>query len=164
MGKHMRLFLLVLGVVILGSMAISEKTPGSYNSPKIAYVDMDMLLRSNREWIEFNKNMQSDREFYQRQLNNMSREYNEMKEAGVSEGILKEKEQEIYERKSDFEETLNSTYTTKYEIIAGRINKHLKNFAAYNGYDVIITSSAVIYGTVGYDITAALIAYIEANS
>lgn len=160
MKKNTGVILLVFIVVIASVVAISEKT-AEPESARIGYVDMDSLFRSNSEWIEFNKGMQSDMDFYQKQLNTMSLEYNKMKESGTSELILKEKEQEIFSRKAAFEENLNNTYTTKYEIITRRINNHLKDFAAFNGYDLIITSSAIVYGTGAYDITEDLINYIE---
>ena len=161
MRNSTKLIILVVILMILAVVAISENTPGAVGPAKVAYVDIDRLLASTKSWIDFTTNMQTDREFYQNQLDSMSQEYNEMKAAGVSEVDLKVKEKEIFDKKASFESTLNSTYSTKRDVITSNINNRIKDFAIFNGYDLVITKNAVIYGKNVYDVTGSLIDYMK---
>ncbi|MEA2065688.1 MAG: OmpH family outer membrane protein [Thermotogota bacterium] len=148
-------------ILLLTAVVISENSSSPNNPAKIAYVDMQRVLESTKDWKELNQSYQEDLQFYQKQLDELSQELQQMQQEGATQSELAEKQNELLSKKAQYEQTIQSTYNEKTQIIIERLQKRMKNYAEFTEYDLIITKEAVVYGKGTYDITNLVIEYLK---
>lgn len=161
MKKTVTVVVLVAIVTLLSVVAISENTEDATNPAKVAYVDIQKIMQSTKEVTELNSRLQEDTVFYQTQLDNLSTELKALQEAGANEEELKTRQEELLAKKTQYEQTLENTYNAKLQIILESIGKRIKDYATFNGYDMIMNKEAVVYGNSTYDITDSIIEYMK---
>ena len=161
MKRSMKFILIVIMVAAVGAIVVSESSAGPSNPAKIAFADMQKVLESTRDWVTLNTDYQKDTQFYQGQLDSLSREYQDLANSGASQEALLQKQQEILTKKSQYEQTLETTYNAKLQVILEQVNKRIKDYATFIGIDMVISSEIVVYGSAAYDITDAIIEYMK---
>ncbi|MDI3523236.1 OmpH family outer membrane protein [Kosmotoga sp.] len=159
--KKSILILSVIVVLLTAIVAISGKTNESTPLSNVAVVDIQKVLESTKDWKELNQSYQEDQQFYQRQLDALVAEYKKMKDEGASNEELFAKQQEILAKKAQYEQTLQSTYNAKTQVIVDQIRKRINSYADFMGYDLILTKEAVIYSKEVFDITDQVIEYLR---
>ncbi|MFW6119586.1 MAG: OmpH family outer membrane protein [Petrotogales bacterium] len=148
-------------ILLLTAVVISENASSPNNPAKIAYVDMQKVLESTKDWKELNQNYEEDLQFYQKQLDELSKELQQLQQEGATQDELSEKQNELLSKKTQYEQTIQSTYNEKTQIIIERLQKRIKNYSEFTEYDLIITKEAVVYGKETYDITDLVIEYLK---
>lgn len=118
--------ILTIALVLVGALVISDNASGPSNPAKIAYLDLQKVLQSTKEWQDLNKNYQEDFAFYQKQLDNLTKEYQDMVKSGASSQELATKQQEILTKKAQYEQTLQQTYNSKTQVILDQIKRELR--------------------------------------
>jgi outer membrane protein len=157
----MKFILIVIMVVAVGAIVVSESSAGPSNPAKIAFADMQKVLESTRDWVTLNTDYQKDTQFYQGQLDSLSREYQDLANSGASQEALLQKQQEILTKKSQYEQTLETTYNAKLQVIMEQVNKRIRDYATFIGIDMVISDEIVVYGSSAYNITDAIIEYMK---
>nr|WP_300980341.1 OmpH family outer membrane protein [Mesotoga sp.] len=148
-------------VAAVGAIVVSESSAGPSNPAKIAFADMQKVLESTRDWVTLNTDYQKDTQFYQGQLDSLSREYQDLANSGASQEALLQKQQEILTKKSQYEQTLETTYNAKLQVIMEQVNKRIRDYATFIGIDMVISDEIVVYGSSAYNITDAIIEYMK---
>ncbi|KUK80232.1 MAG: Outer membrane protein [Mesotoga prima] len=161
MKRSMKFILIVIMVVAVGAIVVSESSAGPSNPAKIAFADMQKVLESTRDWVTLNTDYQKDTQFYQGQLDSLSREYQDLANSGASQEALLQKQQEILTKKSQYEQTLETTYNAKLQVIMEQVNKRIRDYATFIGIDMVISDEIVVYGSSAYNITDAIIEYMK---
>ena len=161
MKRSMKFILIVIMVVAVGAIVVSESSAGPSNPAKIAFADMQKVLESTRDWVTLNTDYQKDTQFYQGQLDSLSREYQDLANSGASQEALLQKQQEILTKKSQYEQTLETTYNAKLQVILEQVNKRIRDYATFIGIDMVISDEIVVYGSSAYNITDAIIEYMK---
>jgi len=157
----MKFILIVIMVAAVGAIVVSESSAGPSNPAKIAFADMQKVLESTRDcYIEYT-DYQKDTQFYQGQLDSLSREYQDLANSGASQEALLQKQQEILTKKSQYEQTLETTYNAKLQVILEQVNKRIRDYATFIGIDMVISDEIVVYGSSAYNITDAIIEYMK---
>ncbi len=100
-------------------------------------------------------------QFYQGQLDSLSKEYQDLAASGASQESLAVKQQEILTKKTQYEQTLEATYNAKLQVIMEQVNKRIKDYSTFIGIDMVISSEVVVYGAPAYDVTDAIIEYMK---
>jgi len=159
--RSMKFILIVIMVVAVGAIVVSESSAGPSNPAKIAFADMQKVLESTRDWVTLNTDYQKDTQFYQGQLDSLSREYQDLANSGASQEALLQKQQEILTKKSQYEQTLETTYNAKLQVIMEQVNKRIRDYATFIGIDMVISDEIVVYGSSAYNITDAIIEYMK---
>jgi len=157
----MKFILIVIMVAAVGAIVVSESSAGPSNPAKIAFADMQKVLESTRDWVTLNTDYQKDTQFYQGQLDSLSREYQDLANSGASQEALLQKQQEILTKKSQYEQTLETTYNAKLQVIMEQVNKRIRDYATFIGIDMVISDEIVVYGSSAYNITDAIIEYMK---
>jgi outer membrane protein len=157
----MKFILIVIMVAAVGAIVVSESSAGPSNPAKIAFADMQKVLESTRDWVTLNTDYQKDTQFYQGQLDSLSREYQDLANSGASQEALLQKQQEILTKKSQYEQTLETTYNAKLQVILEQVNKRIRDYATFIGIDMVISDEIVVYGSSAYNITDAIIEYMK---
>ena len=153
--------ILTIALVLAGALVISDNASGPSNPAKIAYLDLQKVLQSTKEWQDLNKNYQEDFAFYQKQLDNLTKEYQDMVKSGASSQELATKQQEILTKKAQYEQTLQQTYNSKTQVILDQIKKRIEDYATFLDYDLVLSNDSVVYGKGTYDITDMVIEYLK---
>jgi outer membrane protein len=148
-------------VSAVGAIVVSESGAGPSEPAKIAFADMQKVLEATRDWVTLNTDYQKDTQFYQSQLDSLSKEYQDLANSGAGQDALLRKQQEILAKKSQYEQTLETTYNAKLQVILEQVNKRIKDYATFIGIDMVISSEIVVYGSAAYDITDAIIEYMK---
>jgi len=148
-------------VSAVGVIVVSESGAGPSDPAKIAFADMQKVLEATKDWVTLNTDYQKDTEFYQGQLDSLSKEYQDLANSGAGQDALLQKQQEILAKKSQYEQTLETTYNAKLQVIMEQVNKRIKDYATFIGIDMVISSEIVVYGSTAYDITDAIIEYMK---
>ncbi|HNU24109.1 molecular chaperone Skp [Mesotoga sp. Brook.08.YT.4.2.5.1] len=161
MKRSMKFILIVIMVAAVGAIVVSESSAGPSNPAKIAFADMQKVLESTRDWVTLNTDYQKDTQFYQGQLDSLSREYQDLANSGASQEALLQKQQEILTKKSQYEQTLETTYNAKLQVILEQVNKRIRDYATFIGIDMVISDEIVVYGSSAYNITDAIIEYMK---
>ena len=161
MKRSMKFILIVILVAAVGAIVVSESSAGPSNPAKIAFADMQKVLESTRDWVTLNTDYQKDTQFYQGQLDSLSREYQDLANSGASQEALLQKQQEILTKKSQYEQTLETTYNAKLQVIMEQVNKRIRDYATFIGIDMVISDEIVVYGSSAYNITDAIIEYMK---
>ncbi|PNS39260.1 OmpH family outer membrane protein [Mesotoga sp. B105.6.4] len=161
MKRSMKFILIVIMVAAVGVIVVSESSAGPSNPAKIAFADMQKVLESTRDWVTLNTDYQKDTQFYQGQLDSLSREYQDLANSGASQEALLQKQQEILTKKSQYEQTLETTYNAKLQVILEQVNKRIRDYATFIGIDMVISDEIVVYGSSAYNITDAIIEYMK---
>ncbi|MDD3460036.1 OmpH family outer membrane protein [Mesotoga sp.] len=161
MKRSMKFILIVIMVAAVGAIVVSESSAGPSNPAKIAFADMQKVLESTRDWVTLNTDYQKDTQFYQGQLDSLSREYQDLANSGASQEALLQKQQEILTKKSQYEQTLETTYNAKLQVIMEQVNKRIRDYATFIGIDMVISDEIVVYGSSAYNITDAIIEYMK---
>jgi len=159
--RSMKFILIVIMVAAVGAIVVSESSAGPSNPAKIAFADMQKVLESTRDWVTLNTDYQKDTQFYQGQLDSLSREYQDLANSGASQEALLQKQQEILTKKSQYEQTLETTYNAKLQVIMEQVNKRIRDYATFIGIDMVISDEIVVYGSSAYNITDAIIEYMK---
>jgi outer membrane protein len=56
---------------------------------------------------------------------------------------------------------LENNYNNKLAVILETINKRIKDYAEFNGIDMVINKDVLLYGNGTYDITDMIISYLK---
>ena len=161
MKKVQVILLVFILVAVIGVISISESSNGPSTPANIAFVDNQKILESTKNWQNLNNNYQEDVQFYQIQLDNLSQEYQALVNSGATEQEIITKQQEILAKKAQYEETLESNYNNKLQVILETINKRIKDYSEFNGIDIVINGDVLVYGNGTYDITDMIISYLK---
>ncbi len=161
MKKVQVILLMVIFVAVVGVVSISESSSGPSTPANIAFVDNQKVLESTKEWQNLNANYEEDVQFYQMQLDNLSKEYETLVNSGATNEAITAKQQEILSKKSQYEQTLENNYNNKLAVILETINKRIKDYAEFNGIDMVINKDVLLYGNGTYDITDMIISYLK---
>ena len=161
MKRSLKFLLVVIMVSAVGAIVVSESGAGPSEPAKIAFADMQKVLEATRDWVTLNTDYQKDTQFYQSQLDSLSKEYQDLANSGAGQDALLRKQQEILAKKSQYEQTLETTYNAKLQVIMEQVNKRIKDYATFIGIDMVISSEIVVYGSAAYDITDAIIEYMK---
>jgi outer membrane protein len=148
-------------VSAVGAIVVSESGAGPSEPAKIAFADMQKVLEATKDWVTLNTDYQKDTQFYQSQLDSLSKEYQDLANSGAGQDALLRKQQEILAKKSQYEQTLETTYNAKLQVIMEQVNKRIKDYATFIGIDMVISSEIVVYGSAAYDITDSIIEYMK---
>jgi len=81
--------------------------------------------------------------------------------SGATSDEINAKQQEILSKKSQYEQTLENNYNNKLAVILETINKRIKDYAEFNGIDMVINKDVLLYGNGTYDITDMIISYLK---
>jgi outer membrane protein len=152
---------MVILVAVVGVVSISESSNGPSTPANIAFVDNQKVLESTKDWQNLNANYEEDVQFYQMQLDNLSKEYETLVNSGATSDEIAAKQQEILSKKSQYEQTLENNYNNKLAVILETINKRIKDYAEFNGIDMVINKDVLLYGNGTYDITDMIISYLK---
>jgi outer membrane protein len=136
-------------VSAVGAIVVSEGGAGPSEPAKIAFANMQKVLEATKDWVTLNIDYQKDTKFYQGQLDTLSQD------------ALLQKQQEILTKKSQYEQTLETTYNAKLQVIMEQVNKRIKDYATFVGIDMVLSSEVVVYGSSAYDVTDAIIEYMK---
>lgn len=161
MKKVQVILLMVILVAVVGVVSISESSNGPSTPANIAFVDNQKVLESTKDWQNLNANYEEDVQFYQMQLDNLSKEYETLVNSGATSDEIAAKQQEILSKKSQYEQTLENNYNNKLAVILETINKRIKDYAEFNGIDMVINKDVLLYGNGTYDITDMIISYLK---
>jgi len=159
--RSLRFILIVIMVSAVGAIVVSEGGAGPSEPAKIAFANMQKVLEATKDWVTLNIDYQKDTEFYQGQLDTLSQEYQDLANSGASQDALLQKQQEILTKKSQYEQTLETTYNAKLQVIMEQVNKRIKDYATFVGIDMVLSSEVVVYGSSAYDVTDAIIEYMK---
>jgi len=159
--KSLQVFLLVIMIAAVGVVVVSEGGAGPSNPAKIAFANMQKVLESTKDWNTLNIDYQKDTQFYQTQLDNLSKEYQDLANSGASQEALLVKQQEILTKKAQYEQTLENTYNAKLQVILEQVNRRIRDYSTFIGIDMVLTNEVVVYGAPAFDITDAIIEYMK---
>ena len=161
MRKSVTVIVLAAMVTLISVVAISESTQDASNPARVAYVDIQKVLQSTKDFTDLNSRLQEDTAFYQTQLDNLTTEFKSLQEAGASAEELSTRQDELLSKKTQYEQTLQNTYNAKLQIILESISKRIKDYSTFNGYDMIVNKEDVVYGNSAYDLTDKIIEYLK---
>jgi outer membrane protein len=152
-------------------------TIGLEGQPKVAYVHSEYLFESYLGTIESYKSLESKNQEWGNNLDSLSKTYRATFASYETENETLDKvEKETLGRKLHQQETVFNNYHQSVEkmkmeedqkltqAVIKQIDAYLKEYALNNGYDLIIgagSSSSLIYGEEGYDITENALTFIN---
>ncbi|HCO70452.1 MAG TPA: molecular chaperone Skp, partial [Mesotoga infera] len=116
MKRSLKFLLVVIMVSAVGAIVVSESGAGPSEPAKIAFADMQKVLEATKDWVTLNTDYQKDTQFYQSQLDSLSKEYQDLANSGAGQDALLRKQQEILAKKSQYEQTLETTYNAKLQV------------------------------------------------
>lgn len=161
MKKTLQVVFMVVMIAAVGVVVVSEGGAGPSDPARIAFADMQKVLEATKDWNTLNTDYQKDMQFYQAQLDSLSKEYQDLVASGASQESLAVKQQEILTKKSQYEQTLETTYNAKLQVIMEQVNKRIRDYSTFIGIDMVISSEVVVYGAPAYDVTDAIIEYMK---
>jgi outer membrane protein len=156
-----KLGMVVLASLILLSFVLLFAGGDSTQGPKLAYIDSTKVLQSYDKWIDLQTKYQEDVQFYQKKLNELAAEINDMKEKGAAADLINAKIAEYTQKQKQYSDLLNSEYQRKFAELEQEILQKIAEYAEIMGYDFVFNSKTMAYGNSKYDITAQFIEYLK---
>ena len=165
-GVHMKIRLLMSGVLALGLLASFGATAAELN---VVYVDMNNAIQNTAKYREGMKRVASIKSTKQKELEGLRDKINQMDKDLLSQSMamspekLSQKQQGLDDLKMDFQRKLQDAQRAMeleqnrlLQGIYAKFAEKIRDFAAKKGYDYILTKPSVLYFKPTLDVTAEI--------
>jgi len=162
----MKIRMLIPGVLVFCLLAASSASAAEL---KIMFVDVKKAIENTAQFRQGLKHLESIKNDKQKELESLRDKINQMdkdllnQSMAMSPDKLSEKQQKVDDMKTDFQRKLQDAQRAmeleKNRLLQGvytKFGEKIKEYAAKNGYDYVLTKPAVIYVKPSLDMTAKI--------
>jgi outer membrane protein len=145
----------------------------SCNQNKVAYIDVEVLMKDYEATIELETSLKAKQEKMAKELDSISAPFQlkvqqyyqnqqkmSAKKRAEAESVLQQEQQFLQSKQQQASQLLQMENQEKSEILTKRVDSFVADYAALNGFNLILGTSGkgtVLYGEESMDITSDIL-------